>query len=169
MFVGVFSRQHDMKGPENRSCEYEEITFGEMEIAANWQEIHADQSQQRPDPEVEARFVPGKEPDYRNQDDVKSGNEPGVASRCVYDADLLQGGSAEEEKSKDKAAKDGIFIPLYTLDFIFSEPSEVDPADNDECQSSNTEPEGIEQEGADMVHAHALGNEGEAPDDGSQK
>ena len=95
----------------------------------------------------------------RHEDDVEAGDEPRLSRRRVDDAHLLQGRAQEESGAgENPAAQDAAAAATPT-----AYPERGDHG------GTESEADPVEEEGADVLHAHALRDEGEAPDQRGQQ
>ena len=105
-----------------------------------------------------------------NDDDVQGGDEARLAHGGVLDAHLLeQGGHSQGSAAADAAQNEGLAVGLFGLP-LFRRLSAVKKQDDrNQGNAAHIGADGIEGERSDMIHAHGLGHEGRAPDEGGEK
>ncbi|MEI3094433.1 MAG: hypothetical protein V8T48_11135 [Oscillospiraceae bacterium] len=115
-------------------------------------------------------FFPRKQPQHRHQHDVHGGNEPRLSGVGVDNADLLQAGRDEQGAPADQPhPPQRRVLPLC---HGFPEAAFADiqhKRAGNQKQHGKQAPRSLKGKGADVIHAHALGDKAKAPNGCTQQ
>ena len=116
------------------------------------------------------RLFPEKQPQHRHQHDVHGGDEPRLSRVGVDDADLLQAGCDEQGAPTDQPHPPQRRILPFCRGFPEAALAGIQqkPAGNQK-QHGKQAPRGLKGKGANMIHAHALGDKAKAPNGCTQQ
>ena len=115
-------------------------------------------------------LLPQKVAKHRHKDDVHGCDEAGFARLGVDKPDLLQaGGNKQSTAADDTGFPERRIGPLFHGLHRGTLPALKNKGAGCQKQNRQQTPDGLKRKGPDPVHTHALGDEGEAPDDGCQQ
>ena len=160
----------DVAGESQGTQQHQQVALLELQRAAHAQQVQAKNGDDHADPELHAHFFVEKQAQDGDNDDVHGGDEARLAHGGVLHPHLLQAGGHAQGKAAAQAADEQCLAvgPLFGSPFLTFEAAEKQD-DRNQRHAAHEGPAGIEGEGAEMVHAHGLGHEAGAPDDGGQE
>ena len=165
----------DVRSPDDGAGEHEQIAGVDVEASGNAEEMKARGGDDGADPGGGGGAVADEDAQDGDEDDVKAGDEAGVACGGVDEADLLKGRAEEEDQSGEHGAEHvssgggagGIDRPGARRNRAAARRGE--PYDGKEHDGAEREADAGEGHGTDMLHAPTLGDEGRAPYHGGEK
>ena len=141
------------------------IRYGRADIA---QQIQPHYRNGNAEPGCHRKPPLQKQADKGNQNDVHCGQKACFSGIGVDKSYLLQGGSGKQGKSAERASQPQLFIQPFGGILAPGSPLQYS-CRRDQKQHCQQAAQGLKGKRADIVHAHALGNEGAAPDHGCGK
>ena len=164
--------RQDMPGEHEGAGDQQQISRIDGEAALDAEQVQADGGDRDGQPYGRHHPPAHENPRDGHQQDIQRRQKTGFAGRGVKQRRLLQvGGDRQQQPAEDTAAQQASFAPcahLYGLvKALFAGILQQDH--RHERQRADDGPRGHEGERADVLHAHALGHKGGAPDEGSQE
>ena len=161
MAAGEEAHQQHVNTPDEGAGQLQPVAGGHGEALADAEQEHADHGEAGAQPDTGAAALADQQTENRHHDHVEPGDEARVGHRGEQQADLLQVDAQRQRQAHDDAPQQQVAIQGCGGAFLAAlqqhQYREQGQAGEGEAQA------GI-KEGADVIHAQSLGDEGAAPD-----
>ncbi len=168
--IGVAVYHRDLQCKHNRAQNQKQIAYAEAAAVHAAEQVKSHYRQRHADCHIRAAFAAEEQPNHRHDHDIHGGEKGGFAGIGGNDSQLLQiYRQKQRHRSQKTCFPKGSVCPAGEKGFsvIFEAVGNQNYGKKPHYRQQAADR--LKGKGTDIVHAHALGNKGTAPDHSSKR